>query len=106
MEIIHEIIGNHPVKALLIVLNLVLIESLLSVDNAAVLATMVMNLPKEQRKKALKYGIFGAYIFRGIALVLASYLIKIWWLKAAGGFYLIYLSINYFRTKTTHEIEG
>lgn len=105
MEIIHEIIGDYPVKALLIVLNLVLIESLLSVDNAAVLATMVMDLPKEQRKKALKYGIFGAYIFRGIALVLASYLVKIWWLKAAGGVYLIYLSINYFRTKATPEKE-
>lgn len=50
----------------------------------------------EQRKKALKYGIFGAYIFRGLCLVFASYLIKIWWLKAVGGFYLLFLSIRYF----------
>jgi YkoY family integral membrane protein len=87
---------NEPSKSLLVILNLVLIESLLSIDNAAVLATMVMHLPVEQRKKALKYGIFGAYIFRGLCLVFASYLIKIWWLKAVGGFYLLFLSIRYF----------
>lgn len=33
---------NEPSKSLLVILNLVLIESLLSIDNAAVLATMVM----------------------------------------------------------------
>jgi predicted tellurium resistance membrane protein TerC len=55
-------------QAILIILNLIIIESLLSVDNAAVLATMVMDLPKEQREKALKYGIIGAYVFRGICL--------------------------------------
>jgi len=88
-------------QALLIILNLVIIESLLSVDNAAVLATMVMDLPKEQRKKALKYGIIGAYVFRGICLVLAAWLIKIWWLKSLGGLYLVYIFFNYFKTKST-----
>lgn len=92
-------------QALLIILNLILIESLLSVDNAAVLATMVMDLPKEQRKKALKYGIIGAYIFRGICLVLAAWLVKIWWLKAIGGLYLIYLFYDYFKSKSTPKTE-
>lgn len=105
MEFLHHIIGDDPMKALLIILNLILIESLLSVDNAAVLATMVMDLPKEQRGKALRYGIIGAYVFRGISLVLASYLIKIWWLKAIGGFYLLFLAINYFRTRATPKSE-
>lgn len=92
-------------QAVLIILNLILIESLLSVDNAAVLATMVMDLPKEQREKALKYGIFGAYIFRGICLVLASWLVKIWWLKALGGVYLIYLFLSYFKGKSTPQTD-
>ncbi len=70
---------------------LILVESLLSVDNAAVLATMVMDLPEEQRKKALKYGIVGAYVFRGICLVMAGFLVTIWWLKPIGGLYLLYL---------------
>jgi len=92
-------------QAILIILNLIIIESLLSVDNAAVLAIMVMDLPKEQREKALKYGIIGAYVFRGICLVLAAWLVKIWWLKAIGGLYLIYLFINYFYTKSTPKKE-
>jgi YkoY family integral membrane protein len=89
-HLLQEIISQ-PVSTLLIIGNLVLIESLLSVDNAAVLATMVLSLPPQQRKKALKYGIFGAYLFRGISLLLATYLVKIWWLKGVGGLYLVYL---------------
>ncbi len=88
--LIQDIISD-PASALLIIGNLILIESLLSVDNAAVLATMVMGLPAQQRKRALKYGIFGAYLFRGLCLLFATFLIKIWWLKAVGGLYLIYL---------------
>ncbi len=105
MEFLHHIIGDDPTKALLIVLNLILIESLLSVDNAAVLATMVMDLPENLRGKALKYGIFGAYIFRGLSLVLASYLIRFWWLKSLGGMYLLYLSVDYFRARATPKTE-
>ena len=61
---------SHPGASLAIIGNLIIIESLLSVDNAAVLATMVMDLPKEQREKALRYGIWGAYVFRGLALMI------------------------------------
>lgn len=70
-------IADNPIPSLIIVGNLVIIESLLSVDNAAVLATMVMDLPKEQRGKALKYGIWGAYFFRGLAMIFAAWLITI-----------------------------
>lgn len=90
-------------QASLIVLNLIIIESLLSVDNAAVLATMVMDLPKEQRGKALKYGIIGAYVFRGICLVLAAWLVNIWWLKPVGGIYLLYLTWDYFNRRSGSE---
>jgi YkoY family integral membrane protein len=102
--IITAILGNISIEeALLIIFNLIIIESLLSVDNAAVLATMVMDLPKDQRKKALKYGIFGAYLFRGICLLLAAWLIKFWWLKALGGIYLLYLFINFLMSKSTRD---
>ena len=85
-----------PKTALLVVLNLILIESLLSVDNAAVLATMVMDLPEKNRRRALRIGLMLAYIFRGTALVFASILIKINWLKLVGGGYLIYLCGHFF----------
>ncbi len=96
--LIQEIIKD-PLATLLIIGNLVLIESLLSVDNAAVLATMVMDLSPRDRKRALKYGIFGAYFFRGACLVFASFLIKVWWLKAVGGLYLLFLVWKWLRSK-------
>lgn len=101
MDILHQILGPDLADAGLIILNLIIIESLLSVDNAAVLATMVMDLPEEKRGKALKYGIIGAYVFRGLSLVFASYLIHIWWLKPMGGLYLLYLCFDYFKSKRT-----
>ena len=109
MDFLHTILGEDIQAGLLIILNLIVIESLLSVDNAAVLATMVMDLPKHQREKALKYGIIGAYVFRGICLFLAAWLVTIWWLKPIGGLYLLYLAGQYFYKKhfdkSAHEIE-
>lgn len=105
MEFIHSLLGDDIGAAMLIILNLIVIESLLSVDNAAVLATMVMDLPPDQRKKALKYGIIGAYVFRGICLVLAAWLTTIWWLKPLGGLYLLYLAFDYFKSKMTPKVE-
>lgn len=92
---------SHPGTSLAVIGNLIIIESLLSVDNAAVLATMVMDLPKEQRDKALKYGIWGAYFFRGLAMIFAAVLIKIWWLKPLGGLYLLYLVFDWWKSKKT-----
>lgn len=77
-----------------IILNIVLLEIVLSIDNAAVLSTMVGQLPKSEQKKALTWGIFGAYIFRGLALLFATILIKLTWLKVVGGLYLVYLGIK------------
>jgi predicted tellurium resistance membrane protein TerC len=80
MDFLHTILGDDIKAGLLIILNLIVIESLLSVDNAAVLATMVIDLPREQRSRALRYGIIGAYVMRGVCLFLAAWLVRIWWL--------------------------
>ncbi len=99
-EMWQQIVSN-PIPSLAIVGNLIIIESLLSVDNAAVLATMVMDLPEKQREKALKWGIWGAYIFRGLALLFASFLIQFWYLKPIGGLYLLYLVYDWWKGKQT-----
>lgn len=102
IEYIQEIINN-PIPSLLVIGNLIIIESLLSVDNAAVLATMVMDLPAKDRDRALKYGIIGAYVFRGICLAFAAFLIQFWWLKPIGGAYLVYLTVHYFMEKAAKK---
>lgn len=83
-------------STLLIILNLVIIESLLSVDNAAVLAVMVRGLPERDRARALRYGLFGAYFFRGLCLFFIGLLMTVYWLKIVGGLYLLYLMIGFF----------
>ncbi|WP_341656925.1 TerC family protein [Blattabacterium cuenoti] len=93
-----EIIHN-PILSLSIIGNLFLIESILSIDNAAILASIILNLKKKDRKKAIKYGIIGAYFFRGLCLLFASILIKIWWLKPLGGIYLIFVGLKHFFMK-------
>lgn len=101
-HLFNDILEN-PAKSIAIIGNLILIESLLSVDNAAVLATIVMDLPEHQRKRALKYGILGAYLFRGLALIFASVLISVWWLKPLGGLYLLYISFDWFIKKAKNN---
>jgi YkoY family integral membrane protein len=109
-EEINQILAQ-PIPSLMVVLNLILIESLLSLDNATVLAIMVRPLREDQRDKALKYGIIGAYVFRGLALVFASIIIKIWWLKPLGGLYLLYMVYDWWKGKQekyedeVHEVE-
>lgn len=95
-ELVQHIV-EHPAASLLVIFNLIVIEALLSVDNAAVLATMVLDLPRKERSAALKYGILGAYLFRGLFLVFAASLVSVWWLKPFGGLYLLYLVWSWWR---------
>ena len=75
---------------------LVVLEGLLSADNALVLAILVLGLPKDQQRKALRYGILGAFAFRIIAILLATQLISFGWVKLVGGGYLMWLTISHF----------
>jgi len=75
---------------------LVGLEGVLSADNAMVLALLVLGLPKDQQQKALRYGIAGAFVFRGAATLAAAYLIRLGWVKLAGAAYLLYLSYKHF----------
>src|SRR4030088_2978761 len=61
-----------------------------------VLAVIVLGLPKAKQRKALRYGILGAFVFRGIATLLAVYLIQLGWVKLLGGGYLLYLVYRHF----------
>ena len=79
----------------LAILTLAVLEGILSVDNSLVLAILVRTLPKEQQKKALMYGIFGAFFFRFLALVFAVHLMRFVAFKIIGGGYLLYLAMKH-----------
>jgi YkoY family integral membrane protein len=75
---------------------LVVLEGLLSADNALVVAVMILGLPRRQQKMSLRYGLFGAFAFRIVATLLAVYLIRLVWVKLLGGLYLVYLTYQHF----------
>jgi YkoY family integral membrane protein len=75
---------------------LVALEGLLSADNALVMAIMVLGLPRSQHQKALRYGLVGGFAMRFAATLLAVYLLRVVWVKLAGGLYLLYLTYSHF----------
>lgn len=84
----------------LVILSLVMIECLLSVDNAIVLATQTRVLPTlKEQEKSLFYGLWGAYVFRFLIIGIGTYLIHIWEIKVIGALYLMYLVYRFFHHK-------
>ena len=99
-----------------IVLQLIFLEGILSIDNAAVLGALVAPLPDHtripwptflskmgdmlhpflgnQRMAALRVGLLGAYLGRGLMLLTASFLIHNPWIRLIGAAYLIRLAFD------------
>ena len=99
-----------------IVIQLIFLEGILSIDNAAVLGALVAPLPSnlpvpwphslawlgkaldpalgKQRSAALKVGLLGAYLGRGLMLLVASFIVQNQWLKLIGAAYLIHLAFS------------
>jgi YkoY family integral membrane protein len=86
-----------------IIFSLAGLEIILSADNAVILAALAQVLPKHQRKRALFYGILGAFALRFIAIILAKWIIYMWWVQVLGGAYLITLGIKHVFTKSDHQ---
>jgi len=89
-----------------LIFSLIIMEGLLSADNALVLAVLVKHLPKHQRKKALMYGMFGAYFFRFLFIGIGVYLVKFSIVKVIGATYLMWLVILHFKNKSDDEGEA
>jgi YkoY family integral membrane protein len=85
------------------ILILIVLEGLLSADNAIVLAMMVLGLPKRQQGKALKYGLVGAFAFRILTTLAAVYLIQLEIVKLIGAAYLLYLPYQHFSNPAEGE---
>ncbi|MEK0445589.1 MAG: hypothetical protein RLZZ399_910 [Verrucomicrobiota bacterium] len=92
-------------QALPVIASLIVIEGLLSVDNALAIAAMASHLPPQQQKLALRLGLIGAYVFRGAALFLTSWIIANPWIKAFGALYLVYLMCSHL-TRPSEENGG
>jgi YkoY family integral membrane protein len=90
-------------EALPVIISLIVIEGLLSVDNILAIASLASRLPEEQRKLAVRLGLGGAYLYRGVALLFASYILQYEWVKFIGAFYLIHLMAEHFSDLAAEE---
>lgn len=113
-------------EVIIIVVQLIFLEGILSIDNAAVLGAMVSVLPAHepipwpkplhfmhgwadrvfgrQRAAALKVGLLGAYFGRGIMLLLATIVISNPWLRLVGAAYLLKLSVEHLSADYQEEV--
>lgn len=95
------------VHALPVILGLILIEGLLSVDNALAIAAMASHLDPKRRALAMNIGYIGAYGFRVVALLFASWIIHNDWVKVLGALYLVWLMCAHFASqKEVDEEDG
>lgn len=78
---------------------LVGLEGMLAADNALVLAIMVKHLPEKERKKALFYGLVGAFVLRFGSLFIISFLVDVWQVQAIGAVYLLFISVKHLYDK-------
>ncbi len=77
-------------------MGLILIEGLLSVDNALAIAAVASHLDEKKRRVAMNIGYIGAYGFRVLALLFASYIIDNHTIKFVGALYLVWLMCAHF----------
>jgi YkoY family integral membrane protein len=78
-----------------VLIILIGLEGILAADNAVIMAVMVKHLPREKQKKALFYGLLGAFIFRFTALFMITFLVNVWQIQAIGAAYLLFLSAHH-----------
>ena len=74
--------------------NIILINILLSGDNAVVIALAARTLPPKERKLAILYGSGGAVILRILLTVVAAKLLELPFLQIIGGLLLLWIGVQ------------
>jgi YkoY family integral membrane protein len=95
---------NPGLETLLILPILVLLEAVLSADNAIALAAIAQGLEdKKLERDALNLGLLVAYVLRMLLIVTATWVTKFWQFEVLGAAYLLWLVFEYF---TSDEDQG
>ena len=91
---------NLGVETLFLLIVLVVMELVLSADNAIALAALTQTLqhPKLERR-ALNIGLGLAYGFRILLIIGAAWVVQFWQFELAGALYLLWLAWRYFTTE-------
>ncbi|MFB6363769.1 TerC family protein [Paenibacillus elgii] len=84
-------------------LQIMLINIVLSGDNAVVIALASKNLPLHQRKQAIWWGAFGAIALRVVLTVIAVYILKVPFIQALGSVLLLWIAIKLLIDEEDHS---
>jgi len=87
-----------------VIAGLVVLEGLLSVDNVLGIAALANELPVAQQRKAIRFGLFLAYLFRLLALFVAGWLATNTWVRWLGAGYLIWLMSSHLTKGHAHDV--
>jgi tellurite resistance protein TerC len=87
-----------------VIAGLVVLEGLLSVDNVLGIAALANELPGAQQRKAIRIGLFLAYLFRVMALFVAGWLATNTWIRWLGAGYLIWLMSSHLTRGHAHDV--
>lgn len=74
--------------------QIILIDIVLSGDNAVVIALACRNLSPEQRKKGILWGVAGAVSLRVVLTIFAALVMNLPWLKFVGGLLLVWIAVK------------
>ncbi len=85
------------------VLKIIMIDLLLSGDNAVVIALACRNLPAEQRKKGILFGMAGAVVLRIVLTFFAVSLLSLPYLKLVGAMLLLWIGIKLILPEDEHD---
>ncbi|WP_072619624.1 TerC family protein [Spirulina major] len=87
-----------------LLLILVILEAVLSADNAVALASIAQGLESPQvQRRALNIGLLGAYVLRMTLIVTATWVQQFWQFELIGALYLLWLVWRYY---TAADAEG
>ncbi|KRE10204.1 MULTISPECIES: TerC family protein [Priestia] len=87
-------------------LEILLINIVLSGDNAVVIALACRNLPDEHRNKAVVFGTLGAVVLRVGLTFVAVYLLTIPFLNFIGGLLLLWIAISLLKGEDDGDIKA
>ncbi|WP_274363280.1 TerC family protein [Paenibacillus thermotolerans] len=89
--------------SLILIVKIVMINIVLSGDNAVVIAMASKNLPERQRILAVWWGAFGAVFLRIVLTAAAVYLLTIPYIQLAGSLLLLYIAVKLLADDESHN---
>jgi predicted tellurium resistance membrane protein TerC len=95
--------ADELLSGLSVIAGLVVLEGLLSVDNVLGIAALASELPQDQQRKGIRFGLALAYLFRVAALLVAGWLTTNTWIRWFGAGYLIWLMSSHLTKGHAHD---